>query len=145
YYRELFKQATLTPDQYRQVLAQASTQMKGSNYELSQLLIALADRLPNDDASRAAYFAAAANISGAYETGRVYSTMLKKGPVSPQVVSGILEHLRTLNSDYEVSQLLLQILAQQPLDNRHGDAFFAVVSSMRGDYERGRVLEALLK
>ena len=45
YYKELFKQATLTPDQYRQAMTQASREMK-SDYELAQLLIAIADRLP---------------------------------------------------------------------------------------------------
>ena len=45
YFKELFKQATLTPEQYRQAMAQASREMK-SDYELAQLLIAVADRLP---------------------------------------------------------------------------------------------------
>jgi Zn-dependent protease with chaperone function len=145
YYRELFKQATLSPEQYRQVLTQASSQMKGSNYELSRLLIALADRLPNDEASRTAYFNAASSLTGAYETGRVYSTMLKKGPANPQIVGGILGHLRTLHSDYEVSQVLLQIVAQQPLDAQNGALLLDVVAGMHGDYERGRVLTEFLK
>jgi hypothetical protein len=145
YYRELLKQATLSPDQYRQVLAQASSEMKGSNYELAQLLIALADRLPNDDASRTAYFQAASNLTGAYETGRVYSTMLKKGTASPQIVGSILDHLKTLHSDYEVSQLLLEILAQQPIDAPNGATLLDVAAGMHGDYERHRVLAEFLK
>ncbi|HEX6464207.1 MAG TPA: hypothetical protein VFZ98_07140, partial [Vicinamibacterales bacterium] len=145
YYRELFKQATLTPEQYRQVLTQASSEMKGSNYELAQLLIAIADRLPNDEASRSAYFTAASGISSAYETRRVYSAMLKKGPVSPQVLASILDHARTLNSAYEVAELLRQILAQQTLDDRNRAAFFAVVATLHSDYERHRVLSAVLR
>jgi hypothetical protein len=148
YYRELIRQATLTPEQYRQVLAQASSSMggmKGSNYELARLLIAIADRLPDDEASRTAYFTAASSISSAYEARRVYSAMLKKGPVSPQVLAGILDHARTIHSDYEVAELLLQILAQQPLDDRNRAAFFAVVETIRGNYERHRVLSAALR
>jgi beta-lactamase regulating signal transducer with metallopeptidase domain len=145
YYRELFKQATLSPDQYRDVLGQASSQMKGANYELSQLLISVADRLPNDEASRAAYFNAARNITGAYEIGRVYSTMLKKGGENQQNVAGILDHLKTLHSDYEVSQLLLQVMAQQPLDAHNGATLLDVAAGMHGDYERGRVLTGFLK
>jgi hypothetical protein len=145
YYRELFKQATLTSEQYRQMLTQASSEMRGSDYELSQLLISLADRLPNDDTTRAAYFNAASHLTGAYETGRVYSTMLKKGTANPQIVTGILDHLKTLNSDYEVSQLLLQIIAQQPLDPHNGSAVLDVAARMHGDYERGRVLSEFLK
>jgi hypothetical protein len=145
YYRELFKQATLTPEQYRQVMAQASHEMSGANYELAQLLIAVADRLPNDEASRAAYFSAAANLSSAYETRRVYSAMIKKGPVPPQVLGGILTHAARLNSDYDKAELLREILAQQPLDDRNRAAFFAVVANMHGDYERHRVLSAVIR
>ena len=40
--------------------------------------------------------------------------MLKRGPVSPQTLAGILEHSKTIDSDYELSELLRQILSQQP-------------------------------
>ncbi len=145
YYRELFKQATLTPDQYRQTLTQVSSEMKHSDYELAQLLITLADRLPAEDDSRAAYFAAASNVSSSYDARRVYTAMLKRGPVSPQVLAGILDHTRELNSDYDKAELLLEVLSQQRIEQRNGTAFFAVVSSLRSDYDRGRVLAALLK
>ena len=93
YFTELFKQATLTPEQYRQAMAQASREMK-SDYELASLLISIADRLPNDETSRDAYFTAAAGISSDYELRRVYSTMLKRGPVSSQTLAGILDAFR---------------------------------------------------
>jgi beta-lactamase regulating signal transducer with metallopeptidase domain len=145
YYRELLEQAALSPEQYRQVLAQASSEMRQSNYELSRLLIALADRLPNDEPSRTAYFNAASHLTGAYETGRVYSTLLKKGTASAQIVGGILDHLKTLHSDYEVSQLLLEIIAQQPLDAHNGSALLDVVAGMHGDFDRKRVLTEFLR
>ncbi|HYT66591.1 MAG TPA: M56 family metallopeptidase [Vicinamibacterales bacterium] len=144
YYRELFKQATLTPEQYRQVMAQAATEMHSSDYELAQLLISMADRLPNDDASRAAYFNAAAGINSDYELRRVYSTMLKRGPVNSQILTAILEHSSTIGSDYELSELLRQILSQQSLDDRNRAAFFKRVATINSDYERHRVLSAAL-
>ncbi|HYT73205.1 MAG TPA: M56 family metallopeptidase [Vicinamibacterales bacterium] len=144
YFKELFRQATLSPDQYRQALTVASRDMRGSDYELAQLLTAIADRLPNDDASRAAYFTAASGLSSDYELRRVYSTMLKKGPVSSQVLSGILEHSRSFKSDYDLSELLRQILSQQPLDERNRAAFFAAVGTMHSSYERHRVLSAVV-
>jgi beta-lactamase regulating signal transducer with metallopeptidase domain len=143
YFRELFKQATLTPEQYRQVMAQASREMQ-SDYELAQLLIAIADRLPNDDTSRDAYFTAAAGISSDYELRRVYSTMLKRGPVSSQTLAAILAHSKTIQSDYELSELLRQILSQQTLDDRNRTAFFDVVSTIQSDYERHRVLSTVI-
>ena len=144
YFKELFKQATLTPEQYRQAMTQAGREMK-SDYELATLLISAAERLPADEASRAAYFSAAAGISSDYELRRVYSTMLKKGPVSGQILSGILEHSSTIDSDYELSELLRQIVQQQPLDDTNRAAFFRDVATIGSDYERHRVLSAVLE
>jgi beta-lactamase regulating signal transducer with metallopeptidase domain len=144
YFRELFKQATLSPDQYRQAMAQASHEMKGSDYELASMLIAIADRLPNDDTSRDAYFTAASGISSDYELRRVYSTMLKRGPVSSQTLAGILAHSNTIDSDYELSELLRQIVGQQTLDDRNRAAFFRNVTTIGSDFERHRVLKAVI-
>ena len=144
YFRELFNQATLTPEQYRQIMAQASTEMRTHNYELAQLLIGIADKLPNDEASRQAYFTAAAGITSDYELRRVYSTMLKRGAVSSQVLSSILEHSSTIQSDYELSELLRQILSQQALDDRNLAAFFRVAGTIESSYERHRVLSAAI-
>jgi len=144
YFRELFKQATLTPEQYRQAMTQASREMRSSDYELAQLLIAIADRLPNDEASRNAYFTAASGISSDYELRRVYSTMLKRGPVSSQTLGEILAHSKTIDSDYELSELLRQILSQQALDERNRAAFFEVTRTIDSDYERHRVLSAVI-
>jgi beta-lactamase regulating signal transducer with metallopeptidase domain len=144
YFKELFKQATLTPDQYRQAMVQASREMKGSDYELASMLIAIADRLPNDETSRDAYFTAASGISSDYELRRVYSTMLKRGPVSPQTLAGILAHSTTIDSDYELSELLRQIMAQQSLDDKNRAAFFKTVATISSGYERHRVLKAVI-
>jgi hypothetical protein len=143
YFRELFKQATLTPEQYRAAMVQASREMK-SDYELASMLISIAERLPADEASRDAYFTAAAGISSDYELRRVYSTMLKRGPVTAQTLAGILAHSSTIGSDYELSELLRQIVAQQPLDEKNRDAFFREVDTLDSDYERHRVLAAVV-
>ena len=145
YYRELITQATLSPDDFRRLLTQAGSEMKHSDYELAELLIAVSDRLPNDDASRAAYFTAAVSLSSSYEIRRVYSTMLKRAPVSPQILEGVLQHARGMSSDYDLAELLLAALPDQRLDQRSGEAFFAAASSLRSDYERSRVLQAVLK
>ena len=144
YFKQLFKQASLTPDQYRQSMVQAGREMRSSSYELAQLLIAVSDRIPNDEPSRAAYFEAAGGISSDYELRRVYSAMLKRGPVSSQILGGILANARSIDSDYELSELLRAILAQQTLDDANRAAFFRAVSTIDSSYERHRVLSAVL-
>jgi beta-lactamase regulating signal transducer with metallopeptidase domain len=143
YFRELFKQA-LTPEQYRQAMEQASRELRSSDYELAQLLIAAAERLPNDEASRAAYFDAASAIGSDYEVRRVYATMLKRGPVASAVLGRILAKAKGISSDYELSELLLQIMAQQPLDESNRAPFFAAVNTIGSGYEQGRVLKAVI-
>ena len=144
YFSELFNQASLNGEQYRQAMLQASKEVR-SDYELATLLISIADRLPNDEPSRAAYFTAASGISSDYELRRVYSTMLKRGPVSSSVLAGILEHSSTIQSDYELSELLRQIVGQQPLDERTRPVFFKAVSTVQSDYERHRILSAIVR
>lgn len=145
YYRELFKQTSLTPAQYRQVLAQAGREMRGNDYTLAELLIAIADKLPNDEPSRDAYFTAASGLSSAYEMRRVYTEMLKRGPVGDQTLVGILDHVGTMNSDYDRSELLRAILSQQALDDRTRQPFFRAMGGLHSDYERHRVLSAALE
>jgi beta-lactamase regulating signal transducer with metallopeptidase domain len=144
YFKQLLKQGTLTPDQYRQVMTQASREMRSSSYELAQLLIAAAENLPNDEASRAAYFAAAVGISSDYELRRVYSAMLKRGPVSPEILGGILANAKSISSDYELSELLRLIMSQQALDDRNRAAFFNAAATIDSAYERHRVLSAVI-
>jgi beta-lactamase regulating signal transducer with metallopeptidase domain len=145
YFRQLLRQAALTPEQYRQTMAEASRDMNGSSYELAQLLIAVSDKLSNDEASRAAYFHAASGIHSNYELRRVYSTMLKRGPVSPEILGEILSGAKSIDSDHDLSELLRLILSQQPLDERNRPAFFAAVSTIHGAYERHRVLSAVVR
>jgi hypothetical protein len=70
--------------------------------------------------------------------------MLKRGPVSAQTLSGILAHSSAIDSDYELSELLRQIMMGQTLDDRNRAAFFRAVTSIGSDYERHRVLKAVV-
>lgn len=143
YFTELFKQAALTAEQYRQAMLQASREIKG-DYDLASLLISVADRLPGDEASRAAYFTAASGIRSDYEITRVYSTMLKRGSVAPGVLAAILERAGSIGSDYQLSELLRQIVGHQPLDDRTRPLFFKALGTVQGDYERHRILSAAI-
>ena len=145
YYRELFEQATLTPDQYRQIMTQAS-----SRDALARLRArAAAHRRRRQAAERRELSRGVLHrrrrISSDYELRRVYSTMLRRGPVSSNILAGILEHSSTIQSDYELSELLRQILAQQTLDDRNRAVFFKAAGTLGSDYEHHRVLSAVIR
>jgi hypothetical protein len=73
----------------------------------------------------------------------VLSAGLKAGPVAPAVLSSILSAASTIESDYELASLLVQVAKLQPLDATTRRAFFTALESVGGSYEHGRVLSAL--
>ena len=211
YFTELLKSPGLDAATVRQALEQAGRQID-SDYELASLLIS-SDRLLVDDATRRAYFEAAASIQSDYEMRRVYSSALKRGPVSADVLAGVLdgehrdrvgltrrpssscrspgssrstpararrssrpsatvdsdyecrrvvsavvradpspETLATMldpsiaiDSDFEQASFLIDIAKSQPIDGPLRAPFFKGVDSISSSFERGRVLQAVVK
>jgi hypothetical protein len=70
--------------------------------------------------------------------------MLKRGPVPSATLGGILANARSIQSDYDQSELLRLILAQQSIDEPNRAAFFAAVGTIGSSYERHRVLSAVV-
>lgn len=143
YFTELLKNP-LDAATAKQVLTQAGKEID-SDYELATLLIAAADKLLVDDATRRAYFEATQSISSDYEARRVYSAALKRGPMSPALLAAVLDASRSIDSDYEEASLLIQVAGLQPIDGQTAAPFFRAVDSLGSDYERGRVLKEILK
>ena len=73
---------------------------------------------------------------------RVYSSGLKRGPLSAELLVSTLDASRSIGSDYELASLLMQVVKQQSIDAAHAQ-FFAALSTIEGDYEHRRVLAAL--
>jgi beta-lactamase regulating signal transducer with metallopeptidase domain len=141
YFTELFRTAQLDAATTRAAFAQASREMT-SDYELASMLIA-SQQLVADDATRKAYFEAASKIRSDYELRRVLSAGLKSGPVTPDVLTGILTSATSIESDYELASLLVQIARLQAIDSANRRPFFTALESVSSAYERGRVLNTL--
>ena len=140
YFRELFKMP-LDPATARQAVVQAGREID-SDFELASLLIDEADKLLADQGTRQAYFEAARTIQSDFEARRVYSSALKRGPVSSPILAGVLEGNR-IESDFEQASLLIQIAKLQPLDATTRGPFFAALDTVDSDFEHRRVLSAL--
>jgi hypothetical protein len=144
YFRELLK-TPLDPGTTRQVLAQASQEVT-SDFELASLLIGATNPLlasSSPDTVRQAYFDAARTIESDFEMRRVFASALKQGPVSSDVLAGILDASTAIGSDFEEASLLIQIAKLQPLDGRTRPAFFKALATVESDFEHRRVLDAL--
>ena len=143
YFTELLKSPGLDAATVRQALEQAGRQIE-SDYELASLLIS-SDRLLVDEATRRAYFEAAASIQSDYEMRRAYSSALKRGPVPSDVLAGVLAASIGIESDYEEAELLVQIARLQPLDASTRGPFLKALATIDSDYECRRVVSAVVR
>ena len=143
YFTELLKSPGLEAATVGQALEQAGRQIE-SDYELASLLIS-SDGLLVDEATRRAYFDAARSIESDYEMRRTYSSALKRGPVSPEALAGVLDASTGIGSDYEEAELLVQIARLQPLDARTRAPFLKALATVESDYECRRVVSAVVR
>jgi beta-lactamase regulating signal transducer with metallopeptidase domain len=143
YYSELLKSDTLDERAIEQILGRVGRDLE-SDFELATLLIGSADPLLINETARKAYFDAARTIGSDFEMRRVYSSALDKGPVSVDVLAGILEASVAIEGDFEAASLLIQIARLQALDARTAPLFFRVLEGVASDFEHRRVLGELV-
>ena len=142
YFTELLKTGSLDAATVRQVLVQAGREID-SDFELASFLNENSDKLLVDDASRQAYFDAARSIESDFEMRRVFSGLLKHGPLAPMLLASLLATSHNIDSDFEEASLLTDVAKLQPLDNTTRSAFFAALGTVQSDFEHRRVLSAL--
>lgn len=143
YFSELLQQAAVDGSAARRILEQAGREIE-SDYELASLLISGMGKLMLDQGTQKAFFDAARTLESDYEMRRVFSAGLERGPVPAALTAAMLDAARELDSDYEAASLLLDLLRQQGIEGTR-DPFFAVVSTLSSAYEKGRVLQAVLR
>lgn len=116
-----------------------------SAYERGQLLIKIANGFALDQAAQTAYLDAVASIGSDYEKGRVLSALLKKDPAKETLLF-TLKSASTMSSDYEKAQLLLKVAHSSSNDDEAvRSALIQAARTIGSEYERGRVLSAIIK
>jgi hypothetical protein len=75
----------------------------------------------------------------------VLSALLKRRGLGHEVMGRLLESAARISSDYEKATLLLEASGAYGGDARLRDRFLRTVETIKSDYERGRVLSAMLK
>ena len=144
YYQELMKQANLDANALRDVLRQMARNIS-SDYEQTQLLIAVAPMLTGKESAIQPFFDAVATIKSDYEHSRVLQTLLKQGVPSRALLVLVASSTKDITSDYEKAGVLKKIAAVYLDDPTLRDVFFQAVSTIRSDYEQRGVLNALVK
>lgn len=131
----------------RELLTQvaASTKTIDSDYEKAGVLKVVAGSYLDDPALRGVFFQTVNTIDSDYEHRGVLSALVKTGKLSEDTLVQLLDSVAGISSDYEKATLLLEVSAAYAGDARLRSAFLKVVETIKSDYERGRVLSALLK
>ena len=135
----------LAPNKDLLVRIAGSTQGVSSDYEKAGVLKAVADVYLDDPALRGVFFQTVGTITSDYEHRRVLSALLKTKKLSEGALTQLLDSAMQISSDYEKASLLLEASNAYTGDARLRDAFLKAVETIKSDYERGRVLSALLK
>lgn len=144
YFEALLKQGNLDEKALQSTLAQAARQIS-SDYEQAQLLLGVAPVLAGKEGATTAFFQAVNTISSDYEHRRVLSALIKTRNLGEEALTQLLDSASGMSSDYEKASFLLEASSAYTGDSRLRSAFLKAVETIKSDYERGRVLSALLK
>ena len=142
YFFELLSDAKLNDDQTDRVLRIAADSMS-SDYERSELVIALAGRGPMSDRFARGVTGVALRMSSDYEKRRALSAVLN-AVTSPQSRAAVFQAATSMSSDYERAELLIAAQQRKFVDSVSSNEYFRAVERMSSDYERRRTLSALL-
>jgi len=143
YYTKLLSIRQLDQSQVRRVVEQAGAQMT-SDYELAELLLAVAKLGAFSDASHPAFVTAVKNIDSDYERRRALNALLKRERLAPETVEALLEVASTIKSDYELAELLIDVAKQYAINERTRPVYIKAVGSIESDYEQRRVLATIV-
>ena len=128
----------------RRAVAQAGREI-GSDYELTQTLIAVAEHHALDDAAtRSAYLEASNSLQSDYEHGRALHALIQRRDLSPALVDGAIASAARMESDYEQAQFMIALAEKGHVTGPAQGAYIRATHSMDSDYEKGRVLSTLL-
>jgi beta-lactamase regulating signal transducer with metallopeptidase domain len=143
YYTKLVSLRQLDRAQVRRVVEQAGSQMS-SDYELAELLVALAKLDAFGDDSHAAFVSASKKIDSDYERRRALNALLQRDGLAPATVQALLDAAGSINSDYELATLLIDVSKRYAMNDQTRPAYIKALGSIESDYEHRRVLATIV-
>jgi len=143
YYQAAIESGKLDVAGYERLVGTAATTI-GSDYELAELLIAVAKVQPLTERMQTAFAAAAKTISSDYERHRVLTAALTRPGLTPAMQTSMLDAAAGIGSDYELATLLIELNDARRIDDAVRPAFFAAANSISSDFEHRRVLSAVV-
>jgi beta-lactamase regulating signal transducer with metallopeptidase domain len=113
YYTKLLSMRQLDRQQVRRVVEQAGAEMS-SDYELAELLVALAKLDAFSDDSHAAFVSAVKSIDSDYEGRRALTALLRRDQLAPATVESLLDVATTIDSRGAFDRRLQALCDRRP-------------------------------
>jgi beta-lactamase regulating signal transducer with metallopeptidase domain len=143
YYTKLLSLRKLDRAQVRRVVEQAGNSIS-SDYELAELLVAVAKLDGFGDESHTAFVSATKTIQSDYERRRALNALLNQDRLAPATVQALLESASTIGSDYELAELLIDVSKRYAINDQTRPVYIKAVSAIKSDYEHRRVLATIV-
>lgn len=143
YYQAALESGKLDVAGYERIITEAG-QSISSDYELAELLIAVANAQPLSERMQTGFVTAAKTIQSDYERRRVLQAALSRPGLTTSVQNSMLEAAQGISSDYELASLLIELNEARRVDDAVRPAFFKAANSIASDYEHRRVLTSVV-
>jgi hypothetical protein len=143
YYTKLLSMRQLDRAQVRRVVEQAGSEMS-SDYELAELLVALAKLDAFGDDSHTAFVAAVKKIDSDYEARRALNALLQREKLAPATGAGAARRVDHDRLRYELAELLIDVSKRYVINDQTRPMYIKAVGSIKSDYEHRRVLAAIV-
>src|SRR5262249_22158440 len=111
----------------------------------AQVLLDVAGSSLNDDAARSAFVETAGTIGSGHYRAQGLSALLSKGDNLKEAFVVGLKGTGGMSSDPLKATTLLKLGGGRPNDETVRAALIEAARSIKSDYERGRVLSAIIK
>lgn len=138
----VMKQGTADAAVRKHLLQSASA--IGSDYERAEFLLQWLNG-GGFDAAAGEFLAAAEGISSGYERARVLSAVLAQDRLPASALVATLRVVATISGDYEISQLLRQVVMTHAVAGEVRDAYLAAADRLRDGSEKDQAYAALVR
>ena len=143
YYEAAIESGTLDATGYERIVTQAGREIE-SDFELAELLVAVAQSQALTEAMQAGFASAAQSIDSDFEHHRVLSAVARRGDASKAFLRAAVASAATISSDFELAQFLVDVAEKYTVDDALRPPYFEAVKTIGSDYELSRTLRALV-
>ena len=141
YFGRLLHRDTIAPGEMAAVLKKIGITLS-SDHDKEELLMRIDSSFLKDDSVAGSYMDVVAGIDGGYEKSQALSYFLRF-PLPERRYVRTLEVAKTVDGDYERSNVLCRLIDKGVVEGASFDSLLAVIGGMNGDFEKSKLLKEI--